>query len=91
MCTTMIQTALLLLHLTLLHAAGPRPRFLFLGDSTMRRTAFGFAQLKKCKESAASPGCDFASYFDLEGDEGQRWPPQACEGPAVHGRGHRGA
>lgn len=82
------------LHLLLvchpLHAGGAPTRFLFLGDSTMRRTVMQFAELRGCRVREHSPGCGMDEYFGLVHDDQQRWPPGACEGPAVVGRRKRG-
>ena len=78
------------LHRTSSDASLSRPNFLFLGDSTMRRTAMQFALQQGCDVKEQSPGCNFDKYFGLERDEGQRWPPGPCEGPAVNGHRNRG-
>lgn len=68
----------------------PPTRFLFLGDSTMRRTVMQFASMRGCSERERAPGCGFHEYFGLKRDDSQRWPPGACEGPAEKGKWNRG-
>lgn len=49
-----------------------------------------FAEQQGCQVLEQSPNCNLDKYFGLEYDESQRWPPGVCEGPAVHGKWHRG-